>query len=70
MGDFNVIKNLTEVDGGLAIWGGEMQDLKDCMSDLMVDDIHDTDPLFTWLNGQDSNPTYKSWIELWEMLNG
>lgn len=36
-----------------------MQDLKDCISNLMVDDIHATVPLFTWLNRQDNNPTYK-----------
>lgn len=59
-GDFNVVKKLDEVDGGSNYHRDVgMQDLKDCLTDIMVDDIHAFGPLFTWWNGQDNNPTHK-----------
>lgn len=50
---------MEKIEGGLDTWDVGMQDIKDCLTDINVDDIHATGSLFIWWNGQDNNPTYK-----------
>lgn len=38
MGDFNVIKNLNETIGGEQIWDNGMEEFKDCLESLALDD--------------------------------
>lgn len=59
MGDFNEVIKIGEIDGGDNTWDSGMQDCKDCLQTLSVDDLRAVGTFHTWWNSQDNNPTYK-----------
>lgn len=56
LGDFNVIKSLSETDREDDIWDSSMEDFKDCLISIGADDIRGLGPIFTWWNCQRERP--------------
>lgn len=59
MGDFNVIKSLDETDREDDSWDCGMEDFKECLHNVGVEDIRGFGPLFTWWNSQLNRPLNK-----------
>ncbi|GJT03880.1 RNA-directed DNA polymerase, eukaryota, reverse transcriptase zinc-binding domain protein [Tanacetum coccineum] len=49
MGDFNVTLNLEEHSAGGSKINGDMQDFRDCVNDIEVEDINSSGMFFTWI---------------------
>lgn len=56
LGDINVTKSLTETEGGDDIWDSGMDDFKNCVESLGLEDLSATSAFFTWWNSQDLHP--------------
>lgn len=59
LGDFNAIRSLSEAEGGENTWDHGMEEFRDCLDSLGVEDIRALGPHFTWWNCQELNPIYR-----------
>lgn len=59
MGDFNEVITTEEINGGDFPWDSGMQDFKDCIDSIFVEDLRAVGAFHTWWNSQDNSPTYK-----------
>lgn len=59
MGDFNIIKDLSETNQPDDFWDIGKNDFKECTSSIGIDDLRGIGPLFTWWNNQLSRPVHK-----------
>lgn len=71
LGDFNVIKNLSETNQDTDTWDIGTDEFKSCVENDGINDIQGIGPIFTWWNMQLLRPIHtKNWTELWGMLSG
>lgn len=59
LGDFNVIKDLSETNNDNVSWDIGMEDFKSCINSVGIDDIRGVGPMFTWSNMQLARPVHK-----------
>lgn len=58
LGDFNFIKNLCETNQDDS-WDIGMDEFRDCILSIGVDDVRGIGPLYTWWNNQTTRPVHK-----------
>lgn len=59
LGDFNVVRNTSEMLGGDVSWDNGMTDFNTCISSLGLSDLRAIGDHYTWTNCQLANPIYR-----------
>lgn len=59
VGDFNSVISLDKIAGGREHWTLEMQEFKDCVTNVGLGHINTVGHLFTWTNKRLVDPVHK-----------